>query len=89
MDQVFTEMENSQSAIAPYYAGDIVMMMENNEDLDYAMPENGSNLFYDAMCIPTCSKNKENAAISGDCIKLMNFSAFSLFLLQVGIHIAS
>ena len=36
-----------------YYAGDIVMMMENNEDLDYAMPENGSNLFYDAMCIPT------------------------------------
>lgn len=28
MDQVFTEMENSQSAIAPYYAGDIVMMME-------------------------------------------------------------
>ena len=25
---------------APYYAGDIVMMMENNEDLDYAMPEN-------------------------------------------------
>lgn len=44
MDQVFTEMENSQSAIAPYYAGDIVMMMENNEDLDYAMPENGSNL---------------------------------------------
>lgn len=61
MDQVFTEMENSQSAIAPYYAGDIVMMMENNEDLDYAMPKNGSNLFYDAMCIPTCSKNKENA----------------------------
>jgi spermidine/putrescine transport system substrate-binding protein len=36
-------------------------MMDNNEDLDYAMPEEGSNLFYDAMCIPTCSKNKENA----------------------------
>ena len=61
MDQVFTEMENSQSAIAPYYAGDIVTMMDNNEDLDYARIENGANLFYDAMCIPTCSKNKENA----------------------------
>lgn len=61
MDQVFTEMENSQSAIAPYYAGDILMMMENNEDLDYARIEDGANLFYDAMCIPTCSKNKENA----------------------------
>ena len=36
-------------------------MMEANEDLDYAMPEDGANLFYDAMCIPKCSKNKENA----------------------------
>lgn len=61
MDQVFTEMEKSQAAIAPYYAGDIITMMDNNEDLDYAMPEDGANLFYDAMCIPTCSKNKENA----------------------------
>ncbi|MCD8026029.1 MAG: spermidine/putrescine ABC transporter substrate-binding protein [Clostridiales bacterium] len=61
MDQAFTEMETGQAAIAPYYAGDIITMMENNEDLDYAMPEDGANLFYDAMCIPTCSKNKENA----------------------------
>ncbi len=61
MDQVFTEMEKSQAAIAPYYAGDIVTMMESNEDLEAAMPKDGSNLFYDAMCIPTCSKNVENA----------------------------
>lgn len=61
MDQVFTEMESSQAAIASYYAGDIAMMMEENEDLDYALPKDGSNLFYDAFCIPTCSKNKENA----------------------------
>lgn len=61
MDQVFTEMETGQSAIASYYAGDIAMMMEENEDLGYCLPADGSNLFYDAMCIPTCSKNKENA----------------------------
>ncbi len=61
MDQVFNEMEGGQSAIAPYYAGDIAMMMEENEDLAYCLPKSGSNLFYDAMCIPTCSKNKENA----------------------------
>ena len=61
MDQVFTEMENSQSAIAPYYAGDIMTMIDNNEDLDYAMPKDGANLFYDAKCIPICRKNKENA----------------------------
>ena len=61
MDQVFNEMEGGQAAIASYYAGDIAMMMEENEDLDYCLPANGSNLFYDAMCIPKSSKNTENA----------------------------
>lgn len=61
MDQVFDEMEGSQATIASYYAGDIAMMMEENEDLDYCLPKSGANLFYDAMCIPKCSKNKENA----------------------------
>lgn len=63
MDQVFTEMENSQSAIAPYYAGDIYTMMDNNEDLTYCLPEEGSNFFVDAMCIPTCCQNKDNAEL--------------------------
>ena len=63
MDQVFTEMETSQSALAPYYAGDIYTMFDNNEDLDYCLPEEGSNLFVDSMCIPTCCQNKENAEL--------------------------
>lgn len=61
MDQVFAEMEGSQSAIAAYYAGDIATMMDNNEDLDYVLPEEGSNLFVDAVCIPFCCKHKKNA----------------------------
>lgn len=61
MDKVFTEMESDQSAIAPYYAGDIFTMLNNNENLDYVLPEEGSNLFVDAMCIPKDSKNKELA----------------------------
>ena len=61
MDQVFTEMEGSQAALAQYYGGDIAVMMQNNEDLDYVLPKEGSNLFIDAMCIPKNSKNKELA----------------------------
>lgn len=61
MDKVFTEMENDQAAIAPYYAGDIAIMMSNNENLDYCLPEEGSNLFIDSMCIPKGCKNKEYA----------------------------
>lgn len=63
MDQVFTEMEGSQAGIAPYYAGDIYTMMDNNPDLTYCLPEEGSNLFVDAMCIPTCCQNKEYAEL--------------------------
>ena len=63
MDQVFTEMEGSQAGIAPYYAGDIYTMMDNNPDLQYCLPEEGSNLFVDAMCIPTCCQNKEYAEL--------------------------
>lgn len=63
MDQVFTEMEGSQSGICAYYAGDIMTMMDNNEALDYCLPEEGSNLFNDAMCIPATCKNKENAEL--------------------------
>ena len=61
MDQVFTEMETDQAALAPYYAGDVAMMMSNNENLDYALPEEGSNLFIDSMCIPKSTQNKELA----------------------------
>ena len=63
MDQVFTEMEGSQSALAAYYGGDIYTMLDNNEDLTYCLPEEGSNYFVDAMCIPTCCQNKENAEL--------------------------
>ncbi len=63
MDQVFTEMENNQASIAPYYMGDIVMMMDNNENLDCALPKEGSNLYVDAMCVPTNCQNKEGAEL--------------------------
>jgi spermidine/putrescine transport system substrate-binding protein len=38
-------------------------MMDNNEALSYCLPEEGSNLFNDAMCIPANCKNKENAEL--------------------------
>lgn len=63
MDQVFAEMGGNQSGLCTYYAGDIWTMMENNENLDYCLPEEGSNLFNDAMCIPANCKNKENAEL--------------------------
>ncbi len=64
MDQVYAAMEEENAWIAAYYAGDCVMMMENNPDLRFYLPEDqGFNLFIDAMCVPTCAQNKEEAEL--------------------------
>ena len=64
MDQVYDLMENEVAWIAPYYAGDCMAMMENNEDLAFYLPEHqGFNRFIDAMCIPTCCEEKEAAEL--------------------------
>jgi spermidine/putrescine transport system substrate-binding protein len=36
-------------------------MYENNPDLDFFYPSEGTNLYVDAMCIPKCSQNKSAA----------------------------
>ena len=62
MDQVYDSMINGEACIAPYYAGDCMQMIEENPDLAFYLPEDqGFNLFIDAMCIPTCAKEKDAA----------------------------
>ena len=61
MDEIFNKMENGSAAIAAYYAGDFLAMHENNEDLEFFYPAEGTNLYVDAMCIPKASENKEIA----------------------------
>lgn len=61
MDEVFNLMESGEYAFATYYAGDYLLMLENNEDLGYCYPQEGVNEFYDAFCVPKCSQNKKGA----------------------------
>ncbi len=61
MDEIFNLMESGEYAFATYYAGDYVLMSENNPDLAYCFPKEGLNIFYDAFCIPTCVQNKKGA----------------------------
>ena len=61
MDEIYNKMENGSAGIAAYYAGDYLAMYENNSDLEFFYPEEGTNLYVDAMCIPKSSKNKELA----------------------------
>ncbi|MBP3250356.1 MAG: spermidine/putrescine ABC transporter substrate-binding protein [Ruminococcus sp.] len=61
MDEVFDKMEAGDALIAPYYAGDALTILEGNEDLDFVVPKSGTNLFVDAMCIPSNARQKEAA----------------------------
>lgn len=61
MDEIFDKMIGGEAALAPYYAGDAIVMMQDNPDLAFAVPVEGTNLFVDSMCIPADSKNKEAA----------------------------
>ena len=61
MDEVFGKMEGGNAAITMYYAGDYLTMLENNEDLAFVIPEEGSNWFVDAMCVLKSSQHKAEA----------------------------
>ncbi len=61
MDEIFNKMENGSAAIAAYYAGDYLAMYEENNDLEFFYPKEGTNLYVDAMCIPKNADHKEIA----------------------------
>lgn len=57
MDQIYSQMTHEEAWIAPYYSGDYLQMSVDNENLKFFYPKEGFNLFIDACCIPTSSKN--------------------------------
>jgi len=61
MDQIFDKMINNEAAVGVYYAGDYLTMSEENPNLAFSIPKEGSNLFVDAMCIPKGADHVDNA----------------------------
>ena len=60
-DEIFDKMTGESAAIAPYFVGDYVTMYSDNDNLAFYYPEEGVNIFVDAMCIPASSKNPDIA----------------------------
>jgi ABC-type spermidine/putrescine transport system permease subunit II/spermidine/putrescine-binding protein len=61
MDEIYQKMEGGNAAIGAYYAGDYLTMLENNPDLAFVIPEEGSNWFVDAMCVLKDAPHQEEA----------------------------
>ena len=64
MDEIYGKLEGGNAAIGAYYAGDYLSMVDNQAegvDLQFAVPEEGSNWFVDAMCVLKDAPHKEEA----------------------------
>lgn len=68
MDEIFNKMSSGSAAIAAYYAGDFLTMYENNDELAFYYPKEGTNSYIDAMCIP---KNAESYDLALEYINFM------------------
>lgn len=60
-DDGMDKMIAGEAMVALMYSGDAAYCISENENLDFAIPTDGSNLFFDSMVIPANSLNKEAA----------------------------
>ena len=60
-DEVKDTIIGGDAAIAVVWSGDAVAMIRENPDLEYVIPTEGTNLWFDAMVIPKNAENKEAA----------------------------
>lgn len=61
VDETKDKMVAGEAALAVMWSGDALYAMDLNEDLAYAVPQEGSNVWVDCMVIPKNARNKENA----------------------------
>ena len=61
VDEVKDNMIADEKALATVWSGDALYVMNDNDKLEYAIPEEGSNYWVDAMVIPKDAPNKEGA----------------------------
>lgn len=60
-DDIKDSMINEEGALAMMYSGDAYFAMADNGNLAYALPEEGTNLWFDNMCVIAGSKNQTEA----------------------------
>lgn len=60
-DEVTQLMINKEANVALTWSGQAADMMAENEDIDYIVPEEGSNLWFDNIVIPRTASNLEGA----------------------------
>ncbi len=60
-DEIIDNMANARKALGLIYSGDATYVMSENDQMGYFLPEEGTNIWVDAMCIPKSAQNPELA----------------------------
>ena len=61
IDQVRDKMIGGEAALGVIYSGEALYCQQENPDLDYVIPKEGTNIWIDSWVIPKNAKNVENA----------------------------
>ena len=61
VDEIRDDMANNQAAMGLIYSGEASIAQDYNEDLEYVVPKEGSNIWVDSWVIPKSSKNYDGA----------------------------
>ena len=61
VDEVKDNMISGEKMLATVWSGDAIYIMNENPDMKYVVPEEGSNKWVDALCIPKDAPNKAGA----------------------------
>ncbi len=61
IDQVRDKMIGNEAALGVIYSGEAIYTQRENEDLEYVIPKEGTNVWIDSWVIPKNAPNKENA----------------------------
>jgi len=61
VDEVKDKMISGEASVALVWSGDATFCMSESDELGYVVPKEGSNIFYDSMCIPHNARNVSGA----------------------------
>lgn len=68
-DEIIDNMANARKALGLVYSGDATYVTQENDQMGFFIPNEGTNIWVDAMCIPKTATNVELA------YEFMNYAA--------------
>ena len=84
VDETRDAMIAGDAALAVTYSGDATEAMDSNENLDYVVPKEGSNIWFDCWFIPRTCRHKKEAELFMDFMNREDVAAMNFDFIYYG-----